>query len=131
MKTLIFAGLAGLTLGACTRPGDGPNPPGFTQMTGSEIRSTLVGNSLRGTDRTGSYVIHYRSASKMDITYNDRPDTGLWRIKGDRYCRRWTRLGKGKERCVTMYQRGDQINWVKDGEITDRSVLLAGNPAGL
>ena len=67
----------------------------------------------------------------MRIFYQGREDDGVWRIKGDKYCRKWNTFGKGRERCVDLYRSGDRINWVRKGKVTDRSVLVAGNPAGL
>lgn len=105
--------------------------PGFQKMSGTEIVSALVGNSLDGADKDGDYVIHYPDDSAMRIAYQGRTDTGVWRVKKDQYCRRWSHFGKGKERCVRFYRKGDQINWVRKGKVTDRSVLVVGNPAAL
>lgn len=104
---------------------------GFEKMSGTEIASALVGNSLDGADRNGDYVIYYPSDSEMRIFYQGRTDTGVWRIKQDKYCRKWDHFGKGKERCVRFYRKGDQINWVRKVTVTDRSVLVGGNPAAL
>lgn len=123
---------AALIASACA---SAPPPPvageGFVKMEGGEIRAALVGNSLDGEDSDGEYVIHYPTSSTMRIFYQGREDDGVWRIDGDRYCRKWNTFGKGRERCVRFYRNGDQINWVRKGKVTDRSVLVAGNPAGL
>ena len=133
MKTktaALFA--AALLASACA---SAPQPPvageGFVKMKGEEIRAALVGNSLDGEDKDGEFVIHYPTASTMRIFYQGREDDGVWRIKGDKYCRKWNTFGKGRERCVDLYRSGDRINWVRKGKVTDRSVLVAGNPAGL
>ncbi|MBN2760181.1 MAG: hypothetical protein JXQ79_06755 [Rhodobacteraceae bacterium] len=131
-KQMMFAILAaGTMLAGCMTTTNGLASRDFQKMTGTEIRQILPGNSLDGKDNDGRYVIHYTSASTMTIRYRGRVETGVWRVTGDQYCRRWQTFGNGKERCVTMYRKGNQINWVRDGKITDRSVLLAGNPAGL
>ncbi|WP_439154410.1 hypothetical protein [Yoonia sp.] len=133
MKRRIFFTLlasAGL-LAACATVGDELVTEGYVQMSGAEIRTALVGNSLDGTDSDGDYVIYYPSSSMMRIVYQGRTEAGVWRIRGDKYCRRWQTFGSGNERCVTMYRKGNQIDWVQDNEITDRSVLVAGNPARL
>ena len=125
-------GLAAIILGACTSPSEQLVADGFTKMSGAEISRSLVGNSLDGEDSDGDYVIHYKSASTMAISYRGRTESGVWRVQGDQYCRRWQTFGNGKERCVTFYRNGAQINWVRDnGEISDRSVLVHGNPIGL
>lgn len=112
-----------------------PKPPvagvGFEKMSGKEIKAALVGNSLDGTDKDGDYVIYYPSDTEMRIVYQGRTDVGVWRTKKGKYCRRWSHFGKGKERCVRFYRNGDQINWVRKGKVTDRSVLVPGNPASL
>lgn len=104
---------------------------GFTKMKGEEIAAALVGNSLDGEDRGGEYVIYYDSPATMKIAYKGKFESGVWRIEGDQYCRRWETIGKGKERCVDFYRSGDRINWVYKGKIRDRSVLVPGNPAAL
>ena len=100
-------------------------------MSGRDIRTALVGNTLSGTDSDGDYIIYYPNASQMRIAYQGRKESGVWRIEGDKYCRQWKSFGNGKERCVTMYIKEDRIDWVQKGEITDRSILLKGNPKGL
>ncbi len=125
-------GLAAIILGACTSPSEQLVADGFTKMTGAEISRSLVGNSLDGEDSDGEYVIHYTTASRMAISYRGRTETGVWRVQGNQYCRRWATFGNGEERCVTFYRNGNQINWVRDnGGISDRSVLVRGNPARL
>ena len=122
---------AALFVSACAAPKPPVAGQGFVQMKGEEIRAALVGNSLDGEDKDGSYVIHYPTASTMRIQYRGREDDGVWRIDGDRYCRQWKTFGKGRERCVEFHRNGDQINWVRKGKVTDRSVLVPGNPANL
>lgn len=132
MRTLLIAGLTSLTLASTAVAGSTSQKTQYTQMQGHEIKSALVRNSLRGVDRSGKYVIHYQSYGKMKIVYNEkRIESGVWRIKGNRYCRRWVKLGGGKERCVTLHRNGNKIVWVQQGKITDRSVLLRGNPVKL
>lgn len=135
MKNIIWMSLVTLGLSACTMTAKSLETSGFTKMKGTEIRSALAGNTLRGTDSSGKYVIYYTSGSTMKIVHHGRKrirrDTGHWRIAGDRYCRKWTSLGKGKERCVNLYKNGKLIHWVQNNKITDKSVLLRGNPAGL
>lgn len=120
-----------LAVAACSPSKPPVAGPGFEKMTGSEIKTALIGNSLDGADKDGDYVIYYPSSTEMRITYQGRNDVGVWRIDKGRYCRRWTHFGKGKERCVRFYRKGNQINWVRKGKVTDRSVLVSGNPATL
>lgn len=131
MKRLLLSSLLLAVLVACASTEKSVENSGFVKLTGAQISGLLPGNSLKGTDRSGEYVIYYTSNNTMKIVHNGRPDTGRWRISGDEYCRQWTKLGKGKERCVTMHKRGDAINWVRNDKITDRSFLMAGNPADL
>lgn len=119
------------TLAACAAPKPPVAGVGFEKMTGQEIAAALVGNSLDGSDKDGDYVIYYPSQGEMRIAYQGRTDTGVWRVTKTKYCRTWTHFGKGKERCVRLYRNGDQINWVRKGKVTDRSVLVPGNPAAL
>jgi hypothetical protein len=131
MKMVLASCIAAISLTACATTSQSLVARNFTKLTGSEIRTILPGNSLKGTDKSGQYTIYYTSQRTMKIIRNGRNDTGRWRIDGDMYCRQWTKLGKGKERCVTMFRRGDAIQWVRNDEITDETVLLSGNPAGL
>lgn len=128
---LMFACVLTLGLAACAAPQKKSELDGFKKMKGADIAASLVGNSLDGEDDDGEYVIFYDTPSTMKINYQGRSENGIWRIKGDRYCRKWETFGKGKERCVYFYRSGDKINWVRKGKIRDRSVLLAGNPARL
>ncbi|MEM8958865.1 MAG: hypothetical protein AAGC86_13760 [Pseudomonadota bacterium] len=134
MKPFLIAGLTSLVL-ASTAVTESAAQTRYTNMSGPEIKSALVGNSLRGVDSSGRYTIHYRSDNRMRIVYTSRRGTrvenGVWRVLGNRYCRRWERLGKGKTRCVTFHRNGNKIVWVRRGEVTDHTVLLRGNPAGL
>lgn len=104
---------------------------GFVKMTGAEVQSSLVGNSLDGEDSDGEYVIYYPTETEMRITYLGIKETGVWRVEGDKYCRRWKTIGGGNERCVDFYRKDEQINWLRDGRLTDRSVLVPGNPEAL
>lgn len=134
MKHFVIAGLTSLML-ASTAVTEAAAQTRYNSMSGQEIKSALVGNSLRGVDSTGRYTIHYKNNNRMRIVYTSKSGTrvenGVWRVLGNRYCRRWERLGKGKTRCVTFHRNGDNIIWVRRGEITDRTVLMRGNPAGL
>lgn len=131
MKPILYTTIAALALAACSTVSQSLVAQDFTQLTGSQIRTMLPGNSLKGTDSSGRYTIYYTSDRSMSIIRNGRNDTGRWRVSGDQYCRQWTRLGKGEERCVTMFRRGDTVHWVGENKITDRTVLLSGNPANL
>ncbi len=128
---MLLAGAAIFALGACASSQKTAELDGFKQMKGQEIAAMLIGNSLDGEDSDGEYVIYYDSPSTMKIAYQGRVESGVWRIKGDQYCRRWETFGKGKERCVYFHRSGDKVNWVHKGKIRDRSVLVAGNPASL
>lgn len=125
-----FLGTATL-IAACSSNVSTLKSEGYQQMNGEEIRMALTGNTLDGTDADGDYIIYYPTSSQMRIAYQGREESGVWRIDGDSYCRRWETFGSGKERCVTMFRKGDQIDWVQKGEITDRSVLINGNPGNL
>jgi len=126
-----LAGVLAFGLSACATIQQPLEVANFTKLKGSEILSLLPGNSLKGTDNSGKYVIYYSSASTMKIIRNGKKDVGTWRISGDKYCRRWTKFAKGKNRCLTFYKRGDAITWVKKGKVRDRTFFLPGNPAGL
>mgnify|MGYP001598997380 CR=1 FL=1 len=131
MKSLLIAGIAILAIAATDATASGK----YQKMKGSEIKSSLVGNSLRGADSSGKYVIYFSSNQKMRIVYTGKKKTriekGVWWVMGNKYCRRWEKLGKGQVRCVTFIRNGNRINWVHYGETIDRSVLLRGNPARL
>lgn len=133
MRRRTFAALLGATtlIAACSSTVSMLKSEGYRQMSGEEIRTALTGNTLDGIDADGNYVIYYLNSSQMRIAYRGREESGVWRINGNNYCRRWETFGSGKERCVKMFRKGDQIDWVQEGKITDRSVLLKGNPRNL
>ena len=131
LEYLSAAVIGAALLAGCATIGDKLASERYFKMTGAEIAKALPGNSLDGEDDDGEYVIYYDSASTMRIQYRGRTESGVWRIDGDKYCRKWEKFGGGKERCVHFYRNGDLIRWVGDGEITDRSALIPGNPAGL
>jgi len=131
MKQILLAGVVTFGLTACATTPQPMEVDNFTKLKGSEILSLLPGNSLKGTDKSGEYVIYYSSGSTMKIIRNGKKDVGKWRVSGNQYCRQWTKLGKGKNRCLTFYKRGDAITWVRKGKVRDRTFLLRGNPAGL
>tara|TARA_R110000850_G_scaffold191351_4_gene318262 strand:- start:726 stop:1127 length:402 start_codon:yes stop_codon:yes gene_type:complete len=128
-KLVVLLGAIAL-VSACSSTVSTLKTEGYAQMSGSEIRTAIVGNTLSGTDSDGDYMIYYPNSSQMRIAYQGREESGAWRIQGDRYCRRWETFGSGKERCVTMFRKGDRLDWVQNGKITDRSVLLKGNSNG-
>jgi hypothetical protein len=106
----------------------------FTAMSGAEIRSSLIGNTLDGFDEGGHYVVYYPSYGTMKFRSlrTGFEDVGVWHVNGDRYCRKWTIVGHGHERCVTFLRCGEHINWVREnGSVGDRMQLRPGNPAGL
>lgn len=133
MKKRTFAAFVGAAtlIAACSSTVSTLKSEGYRQMSGEEIRMSLTGNTLDGTDADGDYTIYYPNCSHMRIAYQGREESGVWRIDGDSYCRRWETFGSGKERCVTMFRKGDQIEWIQKGEITDRSVLISGKPRNL
>lgn len=133
MKKRTFAVLlCTITLmAACSSTVSTLKSEGYRQMNGEEIRTTLTGNTLDGTDADGDYTIYYNNSAQMRIAYQGREERGVWRTDGNKYCRRWETFGSGKERCVTMFRKGDEIDWIQKGEITDRSVLIKGNPRNL
>ena len=128
---MLGAAICATIVAGCASVSDQLADQGFKKMKGAEIAATLVGNSLDGADKNGDYVIHYMTGSSMRISYRGRIEDGVWRVDGDKYCRKWATFGGGKERCVTFFRKGDAINWVRNGKITDRSVVVAGNPAAL
>ena len=131
MKKMLLVGVVAFGLSACASTSQPLEVANFTKLKGSEILSLLPGNSLKGTDKSGEYVIYYSSGSTMKIIRNGKKDVGNWRVSGNKYCRRWTKLGKGKNRCLTLYKRGNAITWVRKGKVRDRTFFVRGNPAGL
>jgi hypothetical protein len=104
----------------------------YNKMSSLQIRKTLPGNTLKGSDSSGSYEIYYDSESTFKAIYDGKKDTGSWQAVDGMYCRSWDNLGTGSERCFIFLRDKDEIIWTdSSGKKTDTSRLLIGNPSGL
>lgn len=86
--------------------------PGWAQdpvrLTGSEITTLLLGNSVEGT-WSGS---HFRSYFSSDGTTlyqaeGQPPEQGHWRIVGDQYCS----IADEGDACFNLYRDGQDLVW--------------------
>ncbi len=112
MIALVLA-LTGLGLAGCETAEQKLIAAGKTPMSAPEIqRLWASGNTVRGAHETwteftvrnfpdGTSTINWTSVSGTGS------DTGIWRVKGDKYCKKWDNIWDGDERCWTIYKIGD------------------------
>ncbi|QEX21670.1 hypothetical protein FRZ61_15990 [Hypericibacter adhaerens] len=78
------------------------------RLTGAEITTLLLGNSIEGT-WSGS---HFRSYFSSDGTtlyqaQGEPPEQGHWRIVGDQYCS----IADEGDACFNLYRDGQDLVW--------------------
>jgi hypothetical protein len=96
--------LAFLTIGAGS-PGRAQDLP---PLTGPEITTLLLGNSIEGTWGAS----HFRSYFAPDGTtlyqaQGQQPEQGQWRIVGDQYCS----IADEGDACFNLYRDGADLIW--------------------
>ena len=114
------------SFGGIGNAGEFVTPEGVTLLTGDEIRSTLIGNSLRGRSWTEYYAPNGRIGGK----YKARYYKGSWEINGSRLCVDYD--GTEYDGCVTISISGDSVTWYRpNGKQRWNATLLPGNDGNL
>ncbi len=105
--------LTGLGLAGCETADQKLIAAGKTPMSGPEIqRLWTSGAKIRGTHETWTeFTIRHFPDGKATINWNadanSGSDTGIWRVKGNKSCKKWDNIWDGDERCWTIYKIGD------------------------
>ena len=94
------AGLAVLGLALPLPAAEGP-------LSGDQIRSLIVGNTVIGPVRGQLYDLSFMAGGEAIGATAGNTDSGTWRIRdGNVYCHHWTTFFGGDERCYQWYERG-------------------------
>ncbi len=104
--------LTGLGLAGCETAEQKLIAAGKTPMSGPEIQRLLASATTRGTHETWTdFTIQHLPGGRITINWNadanSGSDTGIWRVKGDKSCKKWDTIWNGVERCWTIYKVGD------------------------
>lgn len=103
-------------------------------LSGEEIQTMLIGNSVVSEAPRGPYVIFFPDAGQVlgrhSRHYHDR---GQWRVAEGRICARWDNWWGNTERCWQVLRTGSGVSWLDPygQEENENARIVAGNPAGL
>jgi len=89
-----------------------PGVASAQELTGAQIKELLSGKtgSWQSVDGKIKGKTGWGADGRGAVTGNfgdfDQ-DTGKWRVKGDQYCTRWSKIRKGKESCNPVISLGN------------------------
>lgn len=90
-------------------------------LSGSEIEALIAGNTVGGTmEDSGEYAEFYAA----DGTIHGDGYTGEWSVEDDAMCFDY---GDGAS-CYEIAADGNQVEWIKDGEVDGTGMVSDGNP---
>ncbi|HXV25447.1 MAG TPA: hypothetical protein VED46_14445 [Alphaproteobacteria bacterium] len=91
-------------------------------LTGEQIRALVGGNTVEGAmEASGAYSEFYQA----DGTIKGKDYTGAWSIEGDAMCFQY---GTDPKSCWQVLGEGNQVQWVKDGNVEGTGTVVTGNP---
>ncbi len=102
-------------------------------LSGRELQTLLLGNTLIGVDEGGPYWMYYPNLDTVwGRSADGDVDVGRWWVENDSYCRAWRRWFGGETRCWQMASAGeDRLLWYSlGGEWVGYSTLRDGNAIG-
>lgn len=92
------------------------------EMTGSEIKTLVSGNTVTGAMvATGSYSEFYQA----DGIIRGDGYTGVWTVSSDSMCFQY---GSDPKKCLQVRKAGDEIQWLSGRRIDGTGMLVPGNP---
>ena len=103
------------------------------RLDGPDLRRLLAGNTIAGvTGDNRDYHVHFTPAGELHMAVEDGfVDFGRWRVTNDhRYCRRWERIGGGREACYSVNRNGARLTF-EQGEERLPVIWIEGNPEQL
>ena len=117
--------------------GNKMNKPEGAPLSGDEIKTLIIGNTVDGAIGAQSFTYYYKSSVSVSgtIGMNGDDDDGTWNIKNnDIYCNEWNSFFDGVQRCYKWYktERGYILENV-DAFRTQPLVIYGikeGNPLG-
>ncbi len=133
---------------ACTSRSSDPETAAFVELSGEQIRKTLIGNTLHreGDDLLESWEIaqYFPAAGTMKARLwwpgGEELASGTWEVsEKELYCRKWySDWGEGKPGCFKVSRAGDRVAFdhVSGSRARGNAKrrvfrLLADNPYGL
>jgi len=92
------------------------------EMTGSEIKTLVSGNTVTGAMvESGSYTEFYQA----DGIIKGKGYTGAWTVSSDSMCFQY---GSDPKKCRQVRKAGDEIQWLNGRRIDGTGMILPGNP---
>ena len=78
-------------------------------LTGAEIATLLVGNSIEGSWGGSSHFRSYFAADGTTLYQPEGqpPEQGRWKVVGDQYCS----VADDGDACFNLYRDGDSLIW--------------------
>jgi hypothetical protein len=82
---------------------------GAAELDGSQLRGTLVGQTIQWWEANGWYAGHLilLPDGRAEISVSSpttRSDAGYWRIEGNRICTIWSAMRSGQSKCYSVNQ---------------------------
>ena len=116
MKAAFFAVLTGIL--AISAPAVADNHA----ASGEEIREAIAGNTVEGSMVDAS---DYTEFYAENGTIKGDGYTGKWTIEENQMCFKY---GDDPASCYGVRLDGNQVIWLKDGEVDGTGTIVAGNP---
>lgn len=113
--------LAAVLLAAALSPARASEP-----LTGEQIATVIVGNTLEGLTATGYAYTEY---VRPDGAMRGKGYLGAWTIVGDTLCLDYD--GTQFDACWGFVVDGTSVIWLKDGVVAGPGMLTPGNPYNL
>lgn len=115
------------------------NESGVASLTMTEIKETLLGNSINALSKKGNpWEMYYQDSTMLGHVSGadwEETDHGTWEATADdEYCRQWAvSWGKQQRRCSKLYKTSDnELVFVPtDGSRNDIATLSNGDAFGL
>jgi uncharacterized spore protein YtfJ len=121
--------------GEVHKPEENLKKGGHEPLSGDQVRELIAGNTYRGSDLRSqwpNFAVYFSADGQMRGRGGDQTDYGKWWVTEDRYCRQWSKWGKGQEACKHVYKIGELVHWFTlDGKMDDLGVIEADNPDNL
>ena len=101
-----------------------------SQLSGSEIKAHVIGNTVVGVDNGRSYQEYYDPNGSISGVDNE-VYKGAWRIEGDKLCSKYDDADSDTKDapewdCSAVSLKGDQLTWVDGDDDKTEMKLLPG-----
>lgn len=133
LRPLIAASLGAACAGSLVAC-QAPEPPAGPPLNAAALRSTLVGNTARGTTPGGAPFASFHAADgAMRFRGGGLNDSGVYRITEDgKWCSTWRTIRGGAEACQTVVPVGAEYRFILPSGVASSTVrVVPGNPDNL